>query len=281
MGYDECGSISESPPPPPVEGKLRSAAFFSVVAPEAVAPQQHFVVEVFVHDKKGRETLLRWSHNKDSVPFTVGPTSVARGTTLDVELTIDGAHVEQNVGCIFWDDELGVLLFPCTVAEDAFGTSCRGLATFSVNQVTLARVPFVMSITPRGSSKPAVLTELAAMRSAFASYATEDRRAVLARIQGMQKAAPFIDIFLDAVSLRSGENWKEAIQREIKARDVLLLFWSLAASHSSFVETEWRMALKEKGLSCISPVPLESPAVAPPPPALSALHFGDWTLAVQ
>ena len=49
------------------------------------------------------------------------------------------------------------------------------------------------------------------LRTAFASYASQDRDAVLARVQGIQKALPSLDVFLDVASLRSGQRWKEQL----------------------------------------------------------------------
>lgn len=117
-------------------------------------------------------------------------------------------------------------------------------------------------------------------RRAFASYASSDRDAVLARVQGIQKAVPTIDVFLDVARLRSGDNWREALQQELIGRDVLYLFWSEAASRSRWVDWEWRCALKQHGIRLIDPVPLVSPEVVPPPPGLALLlHFNDWILA--
>lgn len=118
-------------------------------------------------------------------------------------------------------------------------------------------------------------------KEAFASYATEDRAAVLGRIQGMQKLCPDLDVFLDAASMHPGDRWAKRIESEILARDTFYLFWSRFAKQSEWVEREWRFALEHKGLKCIDPVPLESPDVAEPPPELAQLHFNEWTLAYE
>ena len=117
--------------------------------------------------------------------------------------------------------------------------------------------------------------------SAFASYATEDRDDVLARIQGMQQVARHLEIFFDVVSLRSGNRWEERLKSEILERDVLYLFWSRAARASRWVDKEWRTAYRARGLDGVEPVPLEPPDVSPPPPELSSLHFGDSTLQIR
>jgi hypothetical protein len=116
--------------------------------------------------------------------------------------------------------------------------------------------------------------------SAFASYASEDRESVLSRIQGMQKILPSLDVFLDVLTLRAGEVWRERIDEEIAQRDALFLFWSRAASQSKWVDYEWRKALDLRGMEFLEPVPLEPPSLAPVPAELAHLHFNDWTLKV-
>ena len=112
------------------------------------------------------------------------------------------------------------------------------------------------------------------IHSAFASYAHQDLDKVIGRIQGMQKVRSDLDIFLDKDSLRSGEYWEPRLKEEIKNRDVLFLFWSVAAKKSKWVEREWRYALKEKGLDAIDPVPIEYP-VPPLPKKLNRKHSTD------
>ena len=116
-------------------------------------------------------------------------------------------------------------------------------------------------------------------RKAFASYASEDRDAVLARIQGMQKVAPDLDVFLDALALRSGEQYERRLLALIPVQDVFYLFWSEHAKRSSWVEKEWRCAFHTRGSEFIDPVPLVSPRIVPPPPELADKHFDDWVLA--
>lgn len=116
-------------------------------------------------------------------------------------------------------------------------------------------------------------------RKAFASYASEDRDQVLARIQGIQKAAPSLEVFLDVVRLRSGQYWEQELWKEIPASDIFYLFWSRNAKASAWVEKEWRCAYQAKGLDFIDPIPIEAPEKAPPPPELAAKHFNDPFLA--
>ena len=112
---------------------------------------------------------------------------------------------------------------------------------------------------------------------AFASYATLDRAEVLRRVQGIQAVGT--KVFLDIVDLRSGSGWQDTLYKEIDASDSFFLFWSRNAAQSSWVEREWRYALKRRGLDFINPLPLEDPRTAEPPAELRSTHFNDMLLA--
>ena len=98
-------------------------------------------------------------------------------------------------------------------------------------------------------------------------------------LQGMKKIVPDLDIFLDVLTLRPGQDWKEKIQGRIRSSETFFLFWSRNAARSVEVEREWRLALAERGITYIDPVPLTNPQKAPPPPELSSLHCDDIYLA--
>jgi hypothetical protein len=91
--------------------------------------------------------------------------------------------------------------------------------------------------------------------------------------------APDLNVFFDALSLRSGQDWEQQLGRVIPVHDVFYLFWSQHAMVSRWVDLEWRCALATRGLEFIDPVPLVTPDVAPPPPELAGKHFNDWILA--
>jgi hypothetical protein len=117
-----------------------------------------------------------------------------------------------------------------------------------------------------------------AHRSAFASYASEDREAVLERVAGVKAVARDLEIFIDVQDLRAGEHWQQRIEEELARRERLLLFWSARAQRSRWVDFEWRTAMRLKGAQAIDPVPLQDPRDAPPPPELAHLHFNESLL---
>jgi len=120
--------------------------------------------------------------------------------------------------------------------------------------------------------------EKCALRSAFVSYASADRDQVVSRIQGIQLAAPDLDLFFDVENLKRGEHWERRLYKEIEKRDLFYLFWSKNAAASPWVAKELAHAISHKSLDAIEPVPLEPPDECPPPEALKDRHFNDWTL---
>ena len=82
-----------------------------------------------------------------------------------------------------------------------------------------------------------------------------------------------------ALSLRAGERRQQRIENEVKRCERLLLPWSCQARSWEWVDFEWRLAHRLKGLEAIHPVPLDDPTTAPPPSELAALHSGSAYLA--
>jgi hypothetical protein len=116
--------------------------------------------------------------------------------------------------------------------------------------------------------------DVAAARTAFASYSSKDRDRVLDRIAAVRIAAG-LDVFLDCLSLNPGEEWKPTLEAEISLRDIFLLFWSQAAADSEWVKWEGETAIEKKGDrgAAIQIHPLEVGISLPS--KLSHLHRGD------
>ena len=116
---------------------------------------------------------------------------------------------------------------------------------------------------------------------AFTSYALRDRNEVLKRVQMLE--APGIDFFLDVISLKPGQRWKQKLYHHIDDCDVFFLFWSRAARKSKWVLEESRYAIQRQGGDAMVPpsfIPLglEGPPPPDPPHFLKAIHFNDRIL---
>ena len=201
--------------------------------------------------------------------------------TLRVLLSIPTFGINDIEETIYWAGETGNCAFGVTVPPNVQEGFHLGVAKFFVAELQVSKLSFEIEVGLKAVTPNDVTTREDRIKTAFASYASEERNKVTGRIQGMLKIMPELDIFLDVMSLRSGDNWARKIEDEIIARDVFYLFWSRAASNSEWVDLEWRTALTKKGLEFIDPVPLEPPNEVPPPPELSSLHFNEWTLAFE
>lgn len=256
---------------------------FSVTSPLAVAPADIFTLSVLAHsDDQWGEVLARAQREQAQAVRVAsrGPVLVPRETILTVQVCIPafGASAEDTIG---WFGEIGHAAFLVTVPANAPRGPVAGRLRIYVGSLRISWLEFVLEVGTRKTRIHRAKALERRVRSGFASYASDDRDEVMGRIQGMLKIAPALDIFVDALSLRSGEQWEQRLKQEIAARDVLYLFWSGAASRSEMVDREWRWALQNRGLEFIDPVPLQPPSLVPPPAELASLHFSDWTLAFK
>ncbi len=275
----DAGAAQASPSGSAVVATNTQKVEFTLTAPEAVAPKVPFEIFVWAHESQERSKVLARAREelnvRDLLARTKGPFKVASGTMLSVRLVIPGAVIDEAEDVMVWEGESTCVSFVVTLPDASRETRWAGSAQIYANGVRVARVSFVLSAEG--------VAEAAGVRykKAFASYASDDRDAVLGRIQGIHKVAPEMEIFLDVVSLRSGQNWERELWRVIPASDIFYLFWSSHARKSEWVEKEWRCALRERGIEFIDPIPLEPPQESPPPVELSSLHFNDWELAFR
>lgn len=264
---------------PEVPGGRVDLVHFSVTSPTVVQPSYSFVVGIYAHLKKQINEVIQMAQK--TLPegelriTTQGPLKVERGTRLTVRLKLEDFTIEPAEATILWEGEIGNATFGVNVPRDARRGRRVGIATIHTNGFQVATIFFELHVGKKSSGVKQIKARVKQHRTAFASYASYDRSEVMKRIQGMQKAAPELDIFVDVDSLRSGQEWWKEMKKIIPTRDVFYLFWSANASKSTWVEKEWRCALKKRGLHFIDPCPLVSPKEVPPPRELEKLHFED------
>jgi hypothetical protein len=89
-----------------------------------------------------------------------------------------------------------------------------------------------------------------------------------------------LKFFQDLLTLEPGDQWEKLIYQYIDESDVFFLFWSKAASESTWVKKEIHYAMRRKANKDeappeIVPVIIEGPPPARPPTELNFLHFND------
>jgi molecular chaperone DnaK (HSP70) len=256
---------------------------FSVTSPTTVRPGTSFNLDVWAHLQHQRNEVIERAREalggEELRIASKGPVAIARKTILSVKLTLTGLLVEDAEDTILWDNEIGNASFCVMVPPDVPDGPHPGKAGIYIDGLQIARVYFTVLVAAKEADVQPLPLREERHRTAFASYAHSDRDEVLGRVQGIQKAAPEIEFFLDVLSLRSGEDWETQLWQKIPASDIFYLFWSRNAIESPWVEKEWRCALSARGTDFIDPVPLDPPDLAPPPPELASKHFNDWVLA--
>lgn len=271
--------VSNYVPPPRPEG---TQVHFSLVAPAALEPGQSTVVTVWAHFLKDADEVVRLARGsygaRDVVVASKSGDDLAFGAELTVRLSVPGLVVDDPEDSFAWRGSIANAGFPLSVPKNAPVGTYPGIATVRTGDARVVKLHFVLEVGERAQPPASLPTTVERTLRAFASYASVDRADVFARIQGMQKSMPELDVFVDVASLRSGEKWAQRLDAEIAGRDVFYLFWSAAASSSEWVKREWQRALELKGIDYIDPVPLVAPYEVPPPPELAALHFNDWAL---
>jgi molecular chaperone DnaK len=256
---------------------------FSVTAPPQVQAGSSFVVDLWAHLEQQRQEVIHRAQQaaagREVLVKSKGPLPVRRGTVLSVHLKIEEMRIDDAEETILWEGEIGSASFAVQVPQDVAPGVRLGRAAVYADGVGIARLNFELQVGAQLVAAKPLPAQEKRYCTAFASYASADRDAVLRCIQGMEKAAPWLNIFVDVHSLRSGQHWEQELWERIPASDVFYLFWSTNAKRSAWVEKEWRCALSSHGADFIDPIPLEPPDLAPPPPELCGMHFNDWQLA--
>jgi hypothetical protein len=211
----------------------------------------------------------------------VGPHAVATGTQITVQLILGDLIVEVSKRTIYWVGDIGNTQFRVKVSGEEKPGKLDGSAIFYVNRLEISRVEFSIEIAGKKSQSNLPSTTLPMnekrYKTAFASYARKDLKKVMKDVRLLRKLG--IDVYADVDNLKSGDRYEEIIMKVVPTRDVFYLFWSRAARRSKWVEKEWKCALATRGISYISPIPLEPPEKAPPPTELAELHFRDPEMA--
>jgi len=256
--------------------RAMSSVQFTLTAPPSVSAGETFSLDVWAHRENDRaEVSKRLDEGDKHDRGEVGPEPVT-GPALTARVHVDGLDVDSSEVSLWWNRGLGTGTFQVATTTETVPGARTGVVGIYFLGLQIARIHFLVPIGDTTAPREIIPSRQERHTRALACFAPEDRDAVEARIRSFEKAAPGVDVFLDAIDMHSRQNGLAEFLDNISARDVLYLFWSEHAAASTDVEREWRYALRLRGIDFIDPVPLVSPEVAPPPPELATLHGGDW-----
>ncbi|MGH8772476.1 MAG: toll/interleukin-1 receptor domain-containing protein, partial [Burkholderiales bacterium] len=247
-----------------------------VSAPQAVKPGSEFTARFVAYiascESEARDELRRLSPGS-TVHMGLETCQWQRRTSVTVRLVAASLSIEPAEKSFVWQGGRNRVEFDVIVPASAKPGTVVLKFTVLIEALEVARLRLDLQIATTDSTVVAETSATGrAARTAFASYASQDRLRVLDRIAAAAIAAG-LDVFLDCLSLRPNEAWKKKLEQEIGNRDLFMLFWSKAASESKWVDWELRTALLKPGLEAIQVHPLE--LKVPPPEVLKDQHVND------
>lgn len=266
----------------PGSAPVSEPVLFGVAAPRVAAPGSSFTARFAVYiaaaKSAAQEHLERLGEKDDRVVMDLPPDREPRwrlGAPIRILLT--GEHVtivpaERNFE---WNGRENLASFAVQVNGDAPSVTLQLCFHVFLGTVPIAFVPLGVAISTRPSDPQIPRLEVRAPSSVFASYSSKDAAHVTRSLSTLARWAPTLDIFQDCLDLTPNEAFKPQLANEIAARDVFLLFWSRNASVSKWVLWEFETAKLKPGVNGILPMPLEDPAIAPPPPGFEDKHLRD------
>ena len=276
--------------PTPLRDRVERV-LLGVSAPFAATPGSTFTARFVAYVKELEELVQRQLRELDR--DVDGGSHAVLGLTPDregqwrigtpVTVRISGAHLraEPSTRAFEWNGRENLLSF--VVAVEPQAPACVIPLCFEafIEGVSVAFIPLSLTIGAESGAREVGMVSQPVLSSAFASYASDDASLVALCLSALKRWDPGLDIFMDCLDLTPNEAWQGELKRVIPSKEVFLLFWSVNASESPWVAWELQQAKASKGLEWIRPMPIDDPAIAPPPDDLKHLHFGDRYLIAR
>jgi hypothetical protein len=271
---------------PPTDAGTTDDIDVTVFSPVHAAPGDALLVQVFAHlpaqAHDARALATEFDEDTNAGGFTSLSLPVSPGAELGFELRAPGLEVDEGGQRLVWRRRAQSVQFGVTVPDSARPGTRIATLIVSRDSVPVGHVKFKLTVEPRLASRAGLAPageNARAYERTFASYAREDIREVLRRVQVLRhKRLTRLRLFQDILDIDPGERWSQRLYTEIDNCDVVLLFWSTAAHDSEWVRREVQYALArhvtEYDPPEIIPVIIEVPPCTPWP-ELAHQHFDD------
>jgi hypothetical protein len=254
-----------------------------VAAPRAVPAASTFTARfaayVAAAKAAAQEHLQNLGDIDDRMVLDIPPDRTPRwriGAPVTVRLTGEHAKIAPAEREFEWNGRENLAAFAVQLDPHPPRATIQLCFHVFLGPVQIAFIPLSVAIGAKPEDSPAPRLEVRAPASAFASYSSKDAQAVARSLSTLTRWAPTLDIFQDCLDLKTEPTpFKEQLAKEIAAREVFLLFWSRHASASEWVRWEFERAKEKPGINAILPMPLEDPAIVPPPPGFEDKHLRD------
>jgi hypothetical protein len=275
------GTRSADRPPEPV--------LLGASAPRQCRPGSSFTAVLVAYIEAARESAQRkldaFGEKDHRVVTDVAPDRDACwrvGTPISVHLAGENLEITPCEVRFEWNGRENQAAFSVRVHEDAPEKSIELCFEVLVAGQPIAFIPLRLKTGPRWRlwrnrirRRSGNQVHARIPTSAFASYSSKDSAPVGVSLSTLKRWWPALDLFQDCLDLKANEGFKPQLEGEIRSREVFLLYWSRNAAASAWVKWEYETARDAKGINAILPIPLEDPAIAPPPPELADMHLRD------
>lgn len=207
----------------------------------------------------------------------------ATGVRVSVRCRASGLDVPTPVQQFVWDGECRTVQFDVEVPADAPPRKTVIVLEAFVHdredapdavQVAQLRLPLQIAADASASAEPVETVRAKAAETAFASYATPDRLDVLQRVSSIRRSAG-LDVWMEVIDLRIGEEWNPALDAHILSSDRFLLFWSEHTPRSKWVTWERERAVAAHGEDVLELHLLRYTPIDQVPEDLRKYHFND------
>ena len=266
------------------EAYLRhTEVYSSVFAPAEIAPQQHLMVQVYLHLPKETEKVKSLASEADKNAERRGyePLEVPlmKGDNVEIELNVNGDSLLYNCRkSVIWQGSFVKRAFDFVVPADINVYELSSSVNIYVNGAIAGELIFLTSIvdSPRQLNTNVYARQT---KKLFISYSHKDI-ASAEKIAKIHEALG-IDVFFDKHRLKAGYIYSEEISKFIQNADTFVLCWSENAAKSDYVERERKEALalaypqskpRERARLRIHPYNIEPHAV-PPADMIEHYHF--------
>jgi len=257
-----------------------SKLLFSFYAPVSISPNSDIILTIWAYllEQKVNMNKIASMKGEYAEKAQKGPIPAKIGDIFLVYLVLpEPFKVKDNTDTILWYGEITNATFAVNVPKKIKPKTYTGYLKIFSHGFPLLRLDFILNVGKAKKELADLTQSIKEIKKYFASYSSKDQAEVLKRVHGI-RSIPGTDVFLDCLSIKQGDYWEKVIFEKILDSDLFLLFWSTAASNSTWVKKELKFALKNRGLDFIQPIPLEDPRSVPPPKELESKHFNDLCL---
>lgn len=197
---------------------------------------------------------------------------IVEGATITATPTLDGFQFNPPTISLGLFEDWHRFDFKLRADSAPLEQAANGRLTFAVEGVIVADLPLSIFVGETISDGATATVSGKPYDAIFCSYSRKDI-AIVQRVERAYRALG--NAYLrDMISIRSGEDWNEALKTLIERADIFQLFWSTHSCTSEHCKMEWDYALTLEPARdhFIRPVYWENPLPAVPD-GLRKLHF--------